>query len=121
MTRFDSFKDQEVVAASIDANQSLGNLVNLGGLRLAAVDFPADWHVGTTTVSFVGSRDGTTDLVIENEDGSEYTIAAEPGRSVPVNVPLFFSFQFLKVRGGTSASPTSHTSARNLSLVAAGV
>lgn len=100
--------------ATIAAAASLSAAIDLGNGRLHAVVMPAAWDAAG--LSFEASIDDVDYFPIHNADG-EYTIAAGASLVIVVDPALFYGFQHIKVRSGTSAAAVAQAAERELELV----
>lgn len=104
-----------VVDAAIASGQSLSGAIDLGAGRLARIVFPA--ALTGTQVTFQTSYDGTNYANLYDETGTEvaYTVAAS--REVRVPLTDWLGIRWLKIRTGTSGSPSAQGADRALKLV----
>lgn len=103
------------VDASIASNASLSGAIDLAGGRLAAIKLPTGLE--GTKLTFQASIDGSTFVDLYDEAGNEVTYTVGANRMVRPPVADWLGFAWLKIRTGTSASPTVQTAARSLTVV----
>lgn len=104
-----------VVDAAIASGASLSGAIDLGAGRLARIVLPA--ALTGTQLTFQTSYDGTNYANLYDETGSEvaYTVAAS--REVRAPITDWLGIRWLKIRTGTSGSPTAQGADRALKLV----
>lgn len=93
--------------------QSLSAVLDLGNYRLGRIGLPASFE--GTKLSFQTSHDGVTFRDLYDAFG-EYTTVAGASRSVVPDLTMFASARYLKIRSGTSASPSVVGAARTLDI-----
>lgn len=101
----------ETDSVTIADNASLSSAIDLGGRGLTAIIIPSTW-VTATVVTFQVSIDGATYYnVYYNASGTltEYSVPVAASRYIPMDQTKFFGVRFLKIRSGTSGSPTNQT------------
>lgn len=111
------FKNNEysvTLDTEIADGQSLSDVIDLKGMRLAAIILPSG--LAGTSLTFQVSADGTTwaDAYKTDDSELEYTVAAS--RAITDLLELI-GVRFLKIRTGTSGSPQNQTGAKTLQLV----
>ena len=110
----------EAFSVSIEENKSLTDKINLGGLRLFGICMPAAWSDANLT--FQMSPDGEQNWSnIKAMNGVEVTAVVGAGDCVVLDPTKFATFQYLRVRSGTAASPINQVATRNLCLILRGV
>lgn len=103
-------------AATIAANASLTDAIDLDRQRLHRIAIPAGWT--TAGLSFQSSPNGTSWNDLYDMNG-EVTVAAgivAPGRAIVLDPAVFFGIRYLRVRSGTAAAPVAQAAARALVL-----
>jgi hypothetical protein len=106
----------EVLSASISSGSSLTGALNLGGLRLFAIVIPSAWT--SANLTFQMSPDaGTTWVNIYDINGNELTAVAAASECIVLTPVSFSSFQYLRIRSGTSSSAVSQAADRSLQLL----
>jgi hypothetical protein len=110
------------LTATIASGQSLSTAVDTdcgAGRRIAGIIFPASWDA--SDISFQGSVDGTnfydlylnsTELVIASAGAANRFTSCDGGG----NVTLYA--RYIKVRSGTSGSPTNQNADRIITVLA---
>jgi hypothetical protein len=102
------------IGATVSAAASLSGSVNLGVKRAGSVLVPADVG-GATSLTFQASFDGVTFGNVYDQFGSEYRVTIPAVSTVIVLDPFVFAtFPYVKIRFGTSASPTSYANQRDV-------
>lgn len=107
---------QTVFAAFIRNGQSQSDDVDLGSYRLVGLSIPATFE--PTTVSFLSSFDGATWNPVFDSLGVEVTAIVGTSRRVVLNPASFYGLRWIRVRGGTAASPTTVAADRAVRLIA---
>lgn len=99
-------------------NASLSSEINLGGYNVHAIQCPS--ALTNTTFTFLGcDKEGGTYQSIYGDDGTEISITVAASRCVSLNnVALALApYQWIKVRGGTAATPVVEVAARTLGML----
>jgi hypothetical protein len=110
-------KGQQAVADCVISNgQSLSAAVDLGVARLVGLSIPATFE--PATVTFQASYDGATFNNVYDSSGVEKTIAVGASRRVILSPADFYGVRYIKLRGGTAASPTVVAADRTVKLIA---
>lgn len=107
---------QAVFDAFIRNGQSLSDNVDMGSYRLVGLSIPGTFE--PTTVSFMASFDGSTWMPIFDATGTEVTATVSTNRRVVLNPANFYGVKWVRVRGGTSGSPTTVAADRTVRLIA---
>lgn len=107
---------QAVFDAFIRNGQSQSDNVDLGGYRLVGLSIPATFE--PTTVSFLASFDGSTWNPVFDANGTEVTATVSTSRRVVLSPANFYGLKWVRVRGGTAASPTTVAADRTVRLIA---
>jgi len=108
---------QSITPCVIASADSLSAGVDLGLLRLSAIQLPANID-GAATLSFQGSIDGVTWANVYTAAGTEKTVTVALSRFVIVDWNDFRGLRHLKVRLGTAGAPITTTAERTLQLLA---
>lgn len=95
--------------ATIAVSASLSGIVDLNGQILTAIVIPAATE--GTSMTFQQSADGTNFYDVYKDDGTEYSITVAASRYIVVDQSKFAGVRWLKVRTGTSGSPTTQSGA----------
>jgi hypothetical protein len=110
---------QQQVTAVITAASALSPQVDLGGYSLVGVVIPSNWI--TATLSFQASPDGgVTWGELLTAGGTPYAIGSVTGGAperIAVDPTALRGVRSLKVRSGTSASPTNQTNTVSIILL----
>lgn len=109
---------QAVIDCTIASGASLSAAVNLGEYRLTGIEIPATF--GPTTLTFQASVNGTDWFNLYDASGTEKSVTVAVSRRVILSPADFYGIQYLKVRGGTSGSPTTVGGDRVIKLIAEG-
>lgn len=103
--------------ATIANGASLSGAVDLGTLRLFAIQMPTSWT--SANLTFQVSTDGTNYYNLYDDTGTEVTWTAAASQVIQSSNPgRWLAFQYLKVRSGTSGSAVNQGGARTLTFVA---
>jgi len=105
---------QHVVKVDFAAGASLSPAIDLGALRITAIQFPAGWE--GSDVSFQASADGATFEDLYNQYGNEVFCKAGQ-RYVALDPATFASVRWLKIRSGLSGSEVPQSAARTLLVI----
>ncbi len=105
---------QSIFDCTIASGQSLSAGVDLGVTRLVGIEIPATFEPSTLT--FQASVDNSTWNNIFTS--GETSVTASPSRRIVVAPADFYGIRYIRVRGGTSASPTTAAADRILKLIA---
>lgn len=103
---------------TITNGQSLSGEVDLGGACLLAIELPAAFT--GTVLTFQASRaPGGTFKNVYDDSGSEVSVAVGAGRMVSIDTAalMLAPYRYIKVRSGTSASPTVEGADRILYVI----
>jgi len=106
-----SYQD-EVITANIAAGDSCSIALDLGDLRLKAIQL-GDWT--TASMTFLVSLDGVTYKSLW-ADGSEIIENATANTTFSVIPRYFYPYRYIQLRSGTSAADVDQTDARVIKL-----
>jgi hypothetical protein len=106
---------QTVTAATIANGGSLSHAIDLGVGRLVGITTPAG--LTQTTLSFQASYDGTTWNDVYSDGGIEKTITVGASRRVVLSPADWYGIRHLRIRTGTSASPSTVSADRVFQLI----
>ena len=101
--------------ATILSGTALSAAVDLGGLALARIGFPAVWTAADVTV--LVSQDGITFRSYYDDLGNEITIKAAASRAVRLPPLDWDSVRFVQFRSGTGAVPVNQAADRLIDLI----
>jgi hypothetical protein len=102
--------------ATIAAGASLSDVVTLSKSNVIAIQIPAVWT--SASITFSVSADGVTYSDLRDQAGNEFTIPAVAGKYFGgLDVRVMGSFNYMRIRSGTSASPVNQTSGAVLNCV----
>jgi hypothetical protein len=103
--------------ATITSGQSLSAAVNLGGRIACRIELPDTFD--PTTVTFEVSTDGTNYKIAKDVEGLEIaaTDSSLARNSIPLAYDYWQSVKYMKVRGGTAASPSTVAADRVITIV----
>jgi hypothetical protein len=105
-----------LLSVAITAGTSLSETVTLGRANLFAIQTPSAWTAAGITFSV--SVDGVNFLDLYDQAGNEFTIPASASKHFGgLDVLAMGSFNYVKLRSGTSASPVNQAAARTLNLI----
>lgn len=104
-----------VVDAAIASGASLSGVIDLGAGRLARIVLPS--ALTGTQLTFQTSYDGTNFANLYDETGTEVTYTVAASREVRVPLTDWLGIRWLKIRAGTSGSPSAQGADRALKLV----
>lgn len=112
--------DARLITATISSGQSLSEEINLSEFRLVGIQLPSNISSATALTFQAGGVSGALDNMYTNA-GVElnYTVAAS--RFIVIDPAHFVGAPFLKVRTGTSGSPTSQGADRTITLICHGL
>jgi len=106
-----------IISATIANGASLSGIVNTNRLNAIGIIMPAAWTAAALT--FQGSIDGDNFFNLYDQAGNEVTVpAAASNFIVGLDVLAFGSFNYLRIRSGTSGVPVNQGAARVLTVVA---
>lgn len=109
-----------LITATISNGASLSEEINLTEFRLVGIQLPASISSATALTFQAGGVSGSlNDMYTSTGSELSYTVAAS--RFVVVDPADFAGAAFLKIRTGTSASPTSQGADRTLTLICHGL
>lgn len=112
-------KAQQFIAdCIIPASASLSGGVDLGAYRLVGLSIPATFE--PTTVTFQSSFDNVTWNNVFDSAGVERTVTTGPSRRIILSPSDFYGIRYIRIRGGTAASPTTVVADRTIKLIAEG-
>lgn len=107
------------VTATIATGESLSGAVTFGGYALVAMIIPAEWDTATAA-TFQASVDGSTYYNMYYDasgTSTELSVACAASRYIALDTTKFMGIQYIKVRAGTSGSPSAQTGATVVTLV----
>jgi hypothetical protein len=99
---------------TIPSGQSLSGTVALLGRALVGIYMPAAWT--TATITYQGSRDGSTWLNVYTSAGAEMNHTVDADRYVPLDVNDWVGLIYLRIRSGTSSVTVNQSADRVLYL-----
>lgn len=112
-------KTQQLVQdCTIASGQSLSGGVDLGAFRLVGLSIPATFE--PTTLTFQSSFDNTTWNNMFTSAGVEVSVVAGTSRRIILAPQDFYGIRYIRVRGGTSATPTTVAAQRIIKLISEG-
>ena len=91
-------------SVTIANGQSLSAAINCIGLRLCALMMPTT--ISGTLVTFQASLDGVTYRDVYDAAGNEYQLVVAAARYIPLDPLALMDAKFIKIRMGTSATPS---------------
>lgn len=102
--------------ATIAAGASLSDVITLSKANVIAIQVPAGWTSASMTFSV--SADGITYSDLFDQAGNEYILPVVAGKYFGgLDVLIMGSFNYMRIRSGTSASPVNQTSGAVLNCV----
>lgn len=111
-----SIKGQQLVSdCTISNGASLSAAVDLGVYRLVGISIPATFE--PTTLTFQSSYDNVTWMNVYDSYGTEKSVSAGTSRRVILSPGDFYGVRYIRIRGGTSASPTTVAADRTVKLI----
>jgi hypothetical protein len=106
----------EYISLTIASGAALTEELNTLGAVPVAIKTPATWT--TAALTFQGCEvSGGTYCDTYDDAGTEYNVAASTSRYILLNPAAFASFQFIKVRSGTTSVPVNQGGARTVIVV----
>lgn len=104
-------------AAVIATGTSLSAAVDLRGYSLVAIQMPASGWT-SASLTFQASSDGVLYQNVYDRFGNEVTVVASGGaRFIQLDPADWLGAAYIKVRSGTSGSPTNQTGGDTVTLV----
>lgn len=104
------------VTATILNGQSLSDTISNGKTNVIGIIMPAAWTAANLT--FQASIDGTNFFDLFDQAGNEVSIPAAASRYIGgLDALAFGSFNYLKIRSGTSSVPVNQGGNRSITLV----
>lgn len=110
------------IDVSADASLS-GAVEDLKGYRIAAIEMPSSFD-GTSLTFQAIAEEGGTYQDVHDSDGNELAVTVAAGRFVTLgeqDVDELRGAYGIKVRSGTSGTPTTESADRNIKLVLVGL
>lgn len=104
----------DTVTVTIANGQSLSGSADLIGMKVIGIAMPSAFTGSSLT--FQGSVDGTTFGDVYYED-SELSISCGASRMIGIDPIKLLPWRWVKVRSGTSGSPTNEAAERTITLV----
>lgn len=108
--------ESQCISVTISSGQSLSAAVDLGNYRAFALVTPSTFE--PTSLTFQVSPNGADWYNLYDSTGTEKSVTCSTSRAVILTPADFYGFQYLKIRGGTSGSPTSVAADRVVKLLA---
>lgn len=105
----------QVVTFSIAQSASLSSAVDMRACTMARIIMPA--AMTGTALTFQHSEDGVTYTNLYDAFGSEVTITSAASRTIILSPGDWWILRFLKVRSGTSGTPTTEAAARTIKVI----
>jgi len=105
----------EAISVSMAANQSITDLINLGGLRLFGIALPSAWTEADLTFQ-ISSDAGQSWSDLYSMNGDEIVGVAAASRYLSLDPLPLAPIQYLRIRSGTSVAPIVQEAARSLKL-----
>lgn len=114
---------RRLLKGTIASGQAVSNAINIEGLALLGIAFPAAWDAAAIT--FEGSVNGTTWAPVYDDAGNELTIASGVVTTLTGKVVVagggalekLAALYAIKIRSGTAASPVNQTAERVFNLI----
>ena len=103
-------------AFTIASGASLSEELDTNGFMPVAIKMPGTWSAANLTFQGCEVTGGTFCDVYDNA-GTEYTVVAAASRYILLNPAAFASFQFIKVRSGTSGVAVAQGGARSVIMI----
>lgn len=104
------------LAATIAPGTSLSDVITLSKANVIAIQIPSVWT--SASITFSVSADGVNFFDLYDQAGNEFTIPAAAGRYFGgIDVLVMGSFNYMRVRSGTSASPVNQVAGAVLNCV----
>lgn len=103
----------EYITLTIASGAALTEELNTLGAVPVAIKTPGTWTAANLT--FLGCEvTGGTYCDVYDDAGTEYNVAANTARWIILNPAAFASFQFIKIRSGTTGTPVNQGGARSV-------
>ncbi len=106
---------QGYITVQIVNGASLSDPADLWGCLVGAIQLPS--AMTGTSLSFQGSYDGYTFADIYDDTGAEVNPTSAAGHMVLLDPATFGCIRYLKVRSGTTGTPTAEPQTRNIQLL----
>lgn len=107
---------QTVSDCTISSGQSLSAAVDLASYRIVGLSIPSTFE--PTSVTFQASYDNVTWNNLYDSSGVEKSVVVGISRRILLSPADFYGIRYIKVRGGTAASPTTVAADRIIKLIA---
>ncbi len=103
------------VVATIGSGAALSDTIFTGGLPICGIQMPAAWD--SADLTFQASCDVAANVAnVLDKDGLELDFKAAASQFVTFDPAFFAGVRFIKLRSGTSASPTNQSATRSIVL-----
>ena len=101
---------------TIASGAAVSDALDTHGMCPVAIITPATWT--TANLTFQGTNISTgTYADVYDDAGTEYNVAASTSRYILLNPSAFASFQYIKVRSGTTGTPVLQGGARTVVMM----
>lgn len=119
--------DTKTIGVSIPPNESLTGEIDLGTLKLLAIEFPVTW--AGTVVTFQAKANRSEDQEdnpalqvwknVYDDSGAEVTVTVGANRIVGIDAAAgkLAALRYLRIRSGTSAAPVGQNPTKQLNLI----
>ena len=105
----------EAFPVTIAANQSITEVINLGGLRLFGIELPSEWTAADLTFQ-ISSDAGQSWSDLYSMNGDEVVGVAVASHYLSLDPLPFAPIQYLRIRSGTAVVPIVQEVERSLKL-----
>ncbi len=110
--------ESQIQTATIEADESLSNSVDISRFSKFALQMPSEWT--EADISFVSDDDNIgTFLPVKGADGLEIVVEAEASEYVSIDIysSVFEPLHFIKLRSGTASVPIAQESERQIKII----
>jgi hypothetical protein len=104
---------------TIALNGTVSTEVNTGGLPLQGIIMPSLWNTAVLTFQASNTSGGTFGDIYDGA-GTEINVATAASRAIGLTTSdknALESFQYIKLRSGTTATPVTQTASRTIIVV----
>lgn len=100
---------------TIASGQNLSGAIDIEWAAGIGIELPAAWD--GNTISFAVSSDIAGTYGPLKSGGAEYTESVVAGDRISIDISAMFPWRYIKIRSGTSSTPTNQTADRSIKIV----
>lgn len=104
------------VTAIIASGASISGDINLGGMRLFAIQMPSAWTAANLTFQ-VSFDQGSSWTNLFDALGNEYVVTAGATRTIVLDPTDFAALPLVRIRSGTSTTAVTQAADRSIGLI----